>query len=224
VAGDGCVYPNSVISIGDQVDSGRLSWKAYVQDLGKLPCIHPNDGAADDVALAGAGPDYDTRHNPFIYFHSLLDLGGCSTNDLDLSRLDAALKTVGSTPNYAFVAPGVCEDTTPPVTCPTTAPTGLAAEDGFLKAVVPKILTSPAYKQDGALIITFAASGAPAALKGPIQTGALVLSRYAVAGRTLAATYDPYSVLRTVEDVFAFKPLGAAAKAKSFATSALPSA
>jgi hypothetical protein len=31
-------------------------------------------------------------------------------------------------------------------------------------------------------------------------------------------------VLRTVEDIFAFKPLGAAAKAKSFATSALPSA
>jgi hypothetical protein len=223
-AGDGCVYPNGVLTIGDQATSAGLPWKAYIQDQGKIPCLHANDGAVDNAPLTGAGPDYNSRHNPFIYFHSLLDLGDCSTDDLDLSKLDAALKSSGKTPAYSFIAPGLCEDSAPPATCPTSAPTGLAAEDAFLKAVVPKILSSAAYKQDGALMITFAAAGAPAALNGPVQTGALVLSRYATAGRTLSATYGPYSVLRSVEDIFAFKALGAAAGATSFAKAAFPTA
>ena len=35
--------------------------------------------------FTGAGSDYATRHNPFIYFHSLLDLGGCSSNDVGIA-------------------------------------------------------------------------------------------------------------------------------------------
>jgi hypothetical protein len=53
--------------------------------------------------------------------------------------------------------------------------------------------------------------------------GALVISRYTKRGATIDLSYDPYSILRSVEDVFGFTPLAAAADAKSFAGATLSS-
>jgi hypothetical protein len=93
---------------------------------------------------------------------------------------------------------------------------------------VPKILASPAYEADGVLIVTFSATnppvaGAPAPSGDPLRTGALLLSPFATPGGTDSAAYNPYSLLRSSEELFALKPLGAAAgaKMKSFATSLL---
>ncbi len=101
---------------------------------------------------------------------------------------------------------------TPDSTCPAATPTGLAGEDAFLKTWVPLILRSSAYKQDGALIIAFATPGPTAS-----RAGALVLSKYARAGQAITTGYDPYALLRTVEDIFGFKPIAHAKAAKSFA-------
>ncbi len=68
--------------------------------------MHPNSGAVDNALPTGAEPGYDTRHNPFIYFHSLLDLGDCSSDDVDLSKLPTALAHPAKTPAFAYVAPG----------------------------------------------------------------------------------------------------------------------
>jgi hypothetical protein len=103
------------------------------------------------------------------------------------------------------------------------SPGGLAAADAFLKQWVPRILSSPAYKADGALLITFLSS-AEKSPDGPPRTGALVLSRFASSAKTTAAPYDPYSLLRSVEDLFGLTPLAHANDAKSFAQSALPGA
>ena len=82
VPGAGCVYPNTVLTVADQVTAAGKQWKAYLADMGDSTCVHPNSNAAGDGELPGAGIDYDTQHNPFVYFHSLLDLGGCSSNDV----------------------------------------------------------------------------------------------------------------------------------------------
>jgi hypothetical protein len=42
--------------------------------------------------------------------------------------------------------------------------------------------------------------------------------------RDIAAPYDPYSLLRSLEDMFGFTPLGHAGRATSFMTAALPGA
>ena len=105
---------------------------------------------------------------------------------------------------------------------------GLPAADAFLQAWVPKILASPAFKTDGLLIVTFAGSIAPpaagAAPDAPVRNGALLVSRFAKAGSTDDAAYDPYSMLRSVQDLFALKPLARSAKATSFAATVLASA
>jgi hypothetical protein len=252
--GSGCVYPNTVLTIGDQVTAAGRDWKAYIGDMGSTPCIHPNSDALDDRALPFAGPEYDTRHNPFIYFHSLLDLGDCSTDDLSLTALPGALKS--HTPEYTFIAPNACADPQSGP-CSNGAPSGLAAEDAFLKLWVPKILASPAYRKNGMLVITFASSSPPAGAQTtttattpttttpapttvstpataaqtagqaqgkPTRVGSLVLSPFAKAGGKVSTQYNAYSLLGTTETLLGFKLLGHAAGAKTFIASALPGA
>ena len=221
-SGNGCIYPDNALTIGDQVTSSGSFWGAYIDAMGRTPCVHPNTGTADDAALPGAGAGYDTRHNPFIYFHSLLDLGDCQTDDQALTKLPAALRSESNTPEFTFVAPDICADAAT-TTCPGDAPVGLAAEDAFLKAWVPKIRASAAYKQNGALLIVFTGpGGAGTPGSKAITTGALVLSHYAKAGKKIAASYDPYSVLASIDKLLGFTPLAHAKSAKTFIATALP--
>jgi hypothetical protein len=219
VPGSGCVYPNTALTVADQVTSAGHAWRAYVEGIGSSPCPHPNSGAPDNSEPPGAGPQYDTRHNPFIYFHSLLDLGGCASNDVSIDQLAGDLRRASRTPTYAYLAPGLCGDAAAS-SCVSGDPSGLDAEDAFLRRWVPKILRSPAYRKDGVLIISFALTPAPgssAAAAPGAPTGALVLSRPAARGKTVSAAYDAYSVLRTTEDLLGLKPLAKAATAHSFA-------
>ncbi len=225
--GPGCVYPNTALTIADQVTAAGKQWKAYLVGMDSSSCVHPDSNAADDAPLTGAGTDYATRHNPFIYFHSLLDLGGCQSNDVGIQHLARDLRVAKRTPTFAYIAPGLCDEPSA-TSCAGNEPGGLAGEDAFLKRWVPQILASQAYKQDGVLMIVFAdekaAADAGATGHGPVRTGALVLSPLADRGRTISGTFDPYSVLRAVEDLFGYTPLVHAKNASSFVTAALPGA
>jgi hypothetical protein len=232
VPGRGCVYPNTILTLGDQLDA-HLGWKGYFEDLGAaLPatqrnCQHPNSDALDTTLTPAAGNDYATSQNPFVYFHSLLDLGDCTKDDLPLTALPGGLRSPASTANLVYIAPGLCDDGSG-AACPGATPAGPAAADAFLERWVRAVLSSRAYKRDGVLVIVLtspdAQLGAGTAFNHPIRTGALVISRYARPGSTTPGRYNPYSVLRSIEDLFAVKPLAHAKSAKSFATVALPGA
>jgi hypothetical protein len=229
VTGTGCVFPNTVTTIADQLSASRRSWRAYAEDLekgplGKKTCRRPDSGALDDTVKARLGDGYATRHNPFVYFHSLLDLGDCDAVDGPLTELEADLASAKDTPNLSFIAPNLCNDGTESP-CVDGKPGGLPAADAFLATWVPKILASPAYKADGLLIVTFAGNLAPEpAGDEPAVNGALLVSRFAEAGSTVGAEYDPYSLLRSLQDLFALEPLARAATASSFADTVLTKA
>ena len=211
VPGIGCVYPNTALTIGDQLDSASLQWRAYIEGM-TAPCQHPNSGAADNTETS----EYATSHNPFVYFHSLLDLGDCQSDDLPYGRLANTLGSAHRTPSYAFISPDVC-DSGIDVTCPEGQPGGIAMADSFLKRTVPSILRSPAYRANGALLIVFtAAPDTAAAHGGPVRTGALVLSPYTRPDSTDASKYDAYSVLRSIENVFGLPALARAKTATAF--------
>jgi len=217
-----CVYPNTVTTIADQLRSTGTPWRAYVEDLdktGRATCRRPASNAVDDTATGRPDDGYAARHNPFIYFHSLLDLGGCDEADGPLSRLDADLATVKSTPAYSYIVPNLCNDGTESP-CVDGAAGGTAAADAFLEAWVPKILNSQAYKDDGVLIITYAGS-VGAASDEPARNGALVLSRFVTPGTTSDVKVDPYVLLHTAQDLLALKPLGKAVGSISLLDSVL---
>src|SRR4051794_18919481 len=74
--GSGCVYPKEVLTIAHQLEEKQLSWKGYMEDLASgdvKSCRHPEIGARDDTQSAKEDSQYAARHNPFVYFHSIID-------------------------------------------------------------------------------------------------------------------------------------------------------
>jgi hypothetical protein len=148
--------------------------------------------------------------------------------------LSSDLSDPTRTPTLSYIVPNGCHDGGP-TPCASGAPVGPAAADGFLEEVVPEILHSKAYKDGGLLVITvdeapssgeFAdsssccgqpqfpnlpAAGAPASglpAKGGGQVGALLLSPFVKPGTTNQESYNHFSLLRTIEDLFGLKHLG----------------
>jgi hypothetical protein len=224
VSTGGCIYPVESVTFSDQLIGARLKWHAYMESMvdeaGKPDsCVAPAEANSPNPPPVTGG--YAAKLNPFVYFHSLLDLGDCNENDVPLSELEKDLKVVETTANFNFISPNLCSVGISGQ-CPAGAPDGAAAADAFLAAWVPKILSSPAYKKDGLLIVNFGQvnsaapvdPAAPPLAADPLKVGALVLSRFVAPGATDAVPYDPYSLLRTFEDLFNLSALGNAAGAK----------
>lgn len=226
--GLGCVYPAHVLTIGNQLAAAGKTWRAYLEDMGNNPareaslCAHPAIGAVDPTERAdNAKHDrYATKHNPWVYFHAVIDSASCSKNVVPLSNLLTDLGS--STPNFSFIAPDLCHDGHDP-DC-GDEPGGLEGIDQFLSRWVPLITHSAAF-QHGLLVITFDESGNDdtaccAEPSGPNttvpggggpgggRTGAVLLSPYIAPGTISAVPYNHYSFLRSVEDIFHLPYLG----------------
>ncbi len=158
--GKGCVYPATVKTLPDQLAGLGIAWRGYREEMGNDPareaatCGAPKIGAADPTQGARKGDQYAARHNPFVYFHSLLDGGACALNVGPLARLEADLRSVATTPRFVFISPNLCNDGHD-APCKDGAPGGLVSADEFLKTWVKRIMASPAYRKDGLLIVTF---------------------------------------------------------------------
>ena len=222
--GQGCVYPATVKTIADQLAAAHKTWRSYQEDM-LTPCRHPKIGEVDATIVARPGDMYATKHNPFVYFHSIIDSPSCVENVVDFNRLNPDLAAVATTPNLSFITPNLCHDghDTP---CLDGQPGGLVSADRFLAAEVPKILASPAYRADGMLVITLdeatvASSAAcchtppsPNAAKPGIggpgggRIGTLVISQQVKAGTTDATPYNHYALLCSMEDMFGLGHLG----------------
>ena len=165
--GTGCVYPASVKTLPDQLTTAGYTWKGYEEDMGNDPtreaaiCGHPVLNATDLTQSAEApsaavpgGDQYATRHNPFMYFHSIIDSPACGQNVVNLAKLTTDLQSVATTANFNLITPNLCDDghDSP---CANGQPGGLTSVNTFLQKWVPIIMASPAFQQDGLLIINF---------------------------------------------------------------------
>jgi hypothetical protein len=223
VTGDGCAYQVEVQNLATQFETVPFTWHAYMEGMVSPTtgepehCVYP--ATEPEVAVVGG---YSAQLNPFANFHSLLDLGACQTNDVPITELKKDLKSEKKTANFSYISPDLCSAGFAGQ-CPEGAPTGAAAADAWLEATVPLIVESPAFKKDGLLIIAFNGvnapePGVPVPAK-PLRTGALLVSQFAVPGATDPAPYNPYSVLRSTEELFGLGLLAKAAdpKTKTFA-------
>ena len=214
VVGTGCVYPDSVSTVADQLTAAGKTWKGYMEDM-QTPCEHPQLDGKDNHQNAAVGDQYATRHNPFVYFESLISSGQCQSNVVPFTRFAGDLKSVSTTPNFSYISPNLCNDGHD-IPCVDGSPGGLTSADAWLQQQVPAILDSPAYQQDGALIITFDEgdgndTGPTGLLPGGTaggRIGALVLSPLAKGGTTSTTPYNHYSLLATIEDIFSLPRLG----------------
>jgi hypothetical protein len=232
--GIGCVYPAEVQTLPEQLTAKGLSWRGYMEDMGATPsreparCGQPGDpalpGVRDQTQSATADDQYAARHNPFVYFHSLLDSGACARNVVPITALVHDLDRISTTRNLSFITPNLCNDghDEPCVGKDAKGSTagGFTSVDNFLKVWVPRILRSPAFQKDGLLVITTdeaEVSDATACCDEPIgpdspmpgitgpgggRTGALLIGRCVVPGSKVSTPYNHYSLLRSLEDLF----------------------
>jgi len=56
------------------------------------------------------GDQYAARHNPFVYFHSLIDSGECARHVVNFNQLAHDLQHESTTPNFVFITPNLCHD------------------------------------------------------------------------------------------------------------------
>jgi hypothetical protein len=214
VDGNGCVFPapttttNGAPTIADQLDAAYppdpvthvASWREYAEDMGNDPtrdggtpdplggtdCAHPTLGGTDSTETAEATDQYTTRHNPFMFFHSIIDNSAeCDANvvpqgtvtvgtpstfngtplpDTFTGHLANDLSSTATTPKFGFITPNLCDDGHD-ATCAGTnveggKTGGLVAADLWLKHWMPLILASPAYESGQMLVdVTFDEGG-----------------------------------------------------------------
>ncbi len=211
VLGDGCVFPapsktaRGVRTIADQLDARYpqahgLNWRGYAEDMGNdlardygtpdalggADCSHAPIGAIDRSNNASATDQYATRHNPFVYFHSIIDdASRCNRHVVPLGTLTVGrggaadafhghlyrdLRRLETTPRFMFVSPNLCNDGHDD---PCVAPNvegrrdaagrhvgGLVSADLWLRHWMPMILSSPAYRNGTLLVVlTFDEAG-----------------------------------------------------------------
>jgi hypothetical protein len=245
--GQGCVYPPWVKTLPDQLNAAGLRWRLYMEDMGNDPtrenatCGRPRLGTRDQTWNTESGDEYVARHNPAVYFHSILDGPTCTMNDVRLDQLRRDLAAKATTPNFALIAPNNCHNGHPDEVgggCQDGGPSGLLRVDQFLRKWVPRILAAPAFKTDGLLVITFDEAelwpqtngdagaccnepqfpntinnGGVLLGRGGGRVGAVTLSPLLMPGSVDPTPYNHFSLLRGIEDAFGLGHLGYAAQA-----------
>ena len=174
-----------------------LAWKSYDENISGKLCPLVDGGGIDP----DGDPYYAVRHNPFVYFNNV-------TNDLDplsaecikhvrpYSELVRDLNS-GKLARYNFITPNLCDDMHD-----DCSGDPIAHGDQWLAKNIPTILKSKAYREGGAIFITWDEANAG---DGPI--GMIVLSPFAKGhGYSNSLHYTHGSTLRTVQEIFSLKP------------------
>lgn len=174
------------------LQNAGISWKTYQEDI---------SGAY--VPLGGTNA-YAPKHNPFVYFDDVTGTNNPS-NAYGIAHIrpyselaaDLASNTVA---RYNFITPNLCHDGHD--SCPPLS-NRVSQSDHWLAAEVPAILNSAAYRNSGALFITW-----DEAIGGDGPIGMIVLSPLARGGGYFNdIPYTHSSTLRTFQEIFGVLPL-----------------
>ena len=182
------------------LNNAGITWKAYQEDITGKVC-----------PLKGTGL-YIARHNPMVFFNDVTgnnnpDSAYCISHERPYTELQSDLNN-NTVAQYNFITPNLCDNMHNTDGCPTTD--AVKNGDTWLSNQVPMIMESNAYKQGGAIFITWDESEG-----GDHPIGMIVLSPFAKGGGyTNSIHYTHSSTLRTIEEIFNITPLlGDASKA-----------
>ena len=181
------------------LENAGISWRAYDEDISGTNCPLTNTGPTD----FNGNSLYAVRHNPFVYFDDQTNTlntksATCISHIRPFTQLATDLAN-NAVARYNFITPNLCHDMHDP--CYGNDP--IAHGDAWLKANVPAILNSTAYRSGGALFIVWdeAAKG-----DGPIPM--ILLSPFAKGSHYSNSLYYTHSsLLRTVQEIFGVYPL-----------------
>ena len=191
---DGAPVTNSLTNTDHFVsllDNAGLSWKSYQEGIG-----------GDTCPLTAYGL-YAPKHNPMVFFDDITGAVDplsaiCISHVRPLSELATDLSS-GQVPRYSFITPNLCNDMHNSTGCPTTD--SVKNGDAWLAQWIPVLLASAAYRNNGAIFITWDESET-----GDEPIGMLVLSPLAKPGYTSSIYLTHSSTLRTFQEIFDVGP------------------
>jgi phosphatidylinositol-3-phosphatase len=179
-------------SLVDQLEAARVSWKAY---MGGMP------SACFKGAASG---EYAKKHDPFMYYRRVADDPARCAKVVP-ERMLAADVRAGRLPTFAFLSPGLCDD---------THDCAVRQGDQYLSRVVPALLRELGPR--GYLVLTWDEGGSDRGCCGGFASGGQIPTVIAGAGvkrgASLAGPYTHYSTLRLIEDSFGLPRLRDAAR------------
>jgi hypothetical protein len=188
-----CEFPASVPTLGSSLDAAKDSWKIYSEGEDEVgvagaaighSCLHQADPTLPDAYQGPGTAGYATRHNPAMWYDSVIDKGAtvtagvagnstyCDAHSVDYTQLATDDQSPTTLPTFSFVQPDTCHDghddsqeegycTLDPEGA--TAPYGVAAINDWLgngakggTGFVSSLLDSPAWRSgSNLLVITF---------------------------------------------------------------------
>jgi phosphatidylinositol-3-phosphatase len=217
-ADKGYACRDDVDNLFHQLDGAGMSWKVWLE-AGAAKCDTGSGGTCesnDPCPLTG----FYTTGNPPIDFTDI-SYPECLANDVPAGTPDDGVATFnadlasGDVGDFNFVIPNGCDDgegNCQPVNNRYTQ------FDDFVAREVPLIEASPAYGNDGVIIVTYDEDQRMGGLAAKNDLGSgghipcALISPLVTPGEYTPKTYS-YSVLRTIQDGFGLSPyLGAAAQ------------
>jgi acid phosphatase len=168
-------------SLPDRLEAAGKTWKGYLEGM-PSPCF-----------VGSSGP-YAQKHNPFIYFDPIRNDPARCARIVPYSQLAVDFSSPARAPNFALLAPDLCNDGHD---CP------LSTTDAWLKREVPALLLSPAFGASRSLLVITYDEGAG----GSDRVATILAGSGVKSGFQSAATYNHYSLLRTIESLWGLQPL-----------------
>ena len=172
----------------DLLESAHRSWKAYQEDYpgGCFP------GSSAGTSRTG---EYVRKHNPFISFDDIRTNPARCARIVPATQLDSDI-AAGQLPDFSFYSPNLDND---------GHDSSLGVASAWLRGFLEPRLTDPKFNAGTLVVVTFdEGTGAPASQ--PLY--AVLLGPMVAQGSTDSATYNHYSLLRTVENVLGLGSLG----------------
>lgn len=172
------------------LQTAGVPWKSYQQGIRGKTCP------------LGAEGDYAPKHNPMIYFTDVTDNNRAdSATCIEHVRPESELATDlanDAVSGYVFITPDRCHNMHDACSSGDRVKNG----DAFLAEEIPKLQSSKAYQDGGAIFVTWDESE-----DGEWPIGMLVLSPFAKVGYRSHTPFNHSSLLRTLQEVFAVEPL-----------------
>ena len=199
--GDVSAFPQtSTQHLVTLLQNAGISWKSYQENITGTTCPLVTSGL------------YAPKHNPMVYFNDVnnsqnASSANCISHVRPYTELATDL-TNNAVPRYNFITPNLCDDMHNTTGCATT--NSISNGDTWLKNNLPAIMASSAYRNGGAIFITWDESEG-----SNVPIGMIVLSPKAKGGGyTNSISYTHSSLLRSIETIFGVTPLlGGAATA-----------
>src|SRR3989454_12260105 len=124
-----------------QLQNAGISWKAYQESISGTTCPTASSGL------------YAAYHNPFVYFDDIYtNAVNCSNHIRPYAELARDL-TNNTVARYNFITPNLCNDMHGAAGCPPG--NRILLGDTWLANEIPRIMSSQAYSNKGAIIITW---------------------------------------------------------------------